>query len=161
MFWPSQSTPSAFSTTSSCTPGTTLAPCDSGRGLLSHSWSTEVSSLTHHAHGIMGPNQVLTMVLSQIQIFAIFGREMIRCQTWNLERLIVARPQYGQIQQASPTWPGEKNSEKRSDSDNFMKDPSLKLFWTPLSVRMWRMLSRFRHPRHSRKVESIAPRFSR
>ena len=51
--------------------------------------------------------------------------------------------------------------EKKSNSDNFMKNPSLKPFWTPLFVRMWRMLSRFRHPRHTCKRESIPPCYSR
>ena len=77
------------------------------------------------------------------------------------ERLIVVRPQYDQIQQASPTWSREKNSERRSNSDNFTKNPSLRPFWTPLSVRMWKMLSRFGHPRHTRKRESIPHCFSR
>ena len=51
---------------SSCTPGTTLVPCDSSRGLPSHFWSTEASSLRDPAHQTMGQNQVLTMVPSQI-----------------------------------------------------------------------------------------------
>ena len=38
--------------------------------------------------------------------------------------------QCDQIQQASPTWPEEKDSEKRSNSDNFMKNPSWKAFLT-------------------------------
>ena len=46
-------------------------------------------------------------------------------------------------------------------SDNCMKDLSLNPFWTPLSVRMWRMLSRFRHPPYTRKRESIPPCFCR
>ena len=92
------STPSASPTTTSCRPGTTLVPCDSGCGLLSHSWCTEVSSPTDPAHRTMGQNQVLTMVLSQIRIFPIFLEEMIRCLTWILERLIVARLEYDQIQ---------------------------------------------------------------
>ena len=79
--------------TSSCTPGTTLVPCDSGCGLPSLLWSMEVSSLTDFAHQTMGQNQVLTMVLIQIRIFPIFKKEMIRCLTWNLECPIVVRHQ--------------------------------------------------------------------
>ena len=55
----------------------------------------------------------------------------------------------------------KKKSERRSNSDNFTKNPSLRPFWTPLSVRMWKMLSRFGHPRHTRKRESIPLCFSR
>ena len=54
------------------TPGTTLVPCDSGRGLPSLFWSMEVSSLTDLVHQTMGQNQVLTMVRIQIRIFPIF-----------------------------------------------------------------------------------------
>ena len=54
----------------------------------------------------------------------------------------------------------KKNSERRSNSDNLTKNPSLRPFWTPLSVRMWKMLSRFGHPRHTRKRESIPLCFS-
>ena len=90
--------------------------------------------MTDPAHRTMGQNQDLTMVLSQIRIFPIFWKGMIRCRTWNLERLIVARPQYHQIEQASPTWLGKFCFEKRSNSDNFMKDLNLNPFWTSLSV---------------------------
>ena len=41
--------------------------------------------------------------------FSDFWKEMIRCRTWNLERLIVVRPQYDRIHHASPTWSGERN----------------------------------------------------
>ena len=101
------------------------------------------------------------MVLSEIQIFQIFWRVMTRCRTWILERLIVARPQSDQIQQAYPTWAEETNSEERSNSDSLMKNPGLKLFWTLLSMTVWIKLSRFRHRRHTRKRESIPPCFSR
>ena len=48
-----------------------------------------------------------------------------------------------------------ENPEKGLTSDIFMKNPSLKPFWTPLSVRMWRMLSRFRHPQQEGVVPSL------
>ena len=46
-----------------------MVPCDSGRALPLHSWSTEISTLTDPVHQTMDPNQVLTMALSPIRIF--------------------------------------------------------------------------------------------
>ena len=71
------------------------------------------------------------MVLSQIRIFPIFWKEMIRCQTWNLERLIVAGPQYDQIQQASPTWPGGKQFRKTVKFRQFYERPKFEAFFDP------------------------------
>ena len=70
------------------------------------------------------------MVLSRIRIFRFFWKEILRCRTWNLERLIVARPQYDWIQQASPTWPGEK-IQKKVKFRQFHERPKFEAFLDP------------------------------
>ena len=83
------------------------------------------------AHQTMGQDQVFTMVLSQIRIFPIFRKEMIRCRNWNLERLIVARPQYHQIQQASPNWPGGQKFRKNVKFRQIYERPNFEAFSDP------------------------------